>query len=82
MRLIDADALIINLMDRGIEGLQTDDYSEIQQTVMAQPTIEPQSKLTNDQIWDELSKVYNMPDVPDEAKEIIGNLMLALNEEQ
>lgn len=28
----------------------------------------------------DLSKVYNMPDMPDEAKEIIGNLMLALDE--
>lgn len=78
MRLIDADALIIDLMDRGIEGLQTDDYSEIQQTVMAQPTIEPQSKLTNDQIWEELSEVYNMPNLPDGASHRIGNLMLAL----
>lgn len=78
MRLIDADALIIDLMDRGIEGLQTDDYSEIQQTVMAQPTIEQQSKLTNDQIWEELSEVYNMPNLPDGASHRIGNLMLAL----
>lgn len=35
--------------------------------------------MTNEQIWEELSKVYNMPDVPEEAKEIIGNLMLALD---
>ena len=39
MRLIDADALIIDLMDRGLEGIQTDDWAEIQQTVMEQPTI-------------------------------------------
>ena len=31
--------------------------------------------------WEELSKVYNMPDVPDKAKEIIGNLMLALDDD-
>ena len=37
--------------------------------------------MSNDQIWEELSKVYNMPDVPDEAKEIIGNLMLALDDD-
>ena len=37
--------------------------------------------MTNDQIWEELSKVYNMPDVPEEAKEIIGNLMLALDDD-
>ena len=39
MRLIDADALIIDLIDRGLEGIQTDDWAEIQQTVMEQPTI-------------------------------------------
>ena len=37
--------------------------------------------MSNDQIWEELSKVYNMPDVPEEAKEIIGNLMLALDDD-
>lgn len=38
-RLGDLDALIIDLMDRGLEGVQTDDWAEIQQTVMEQPTI-------------------------------------------
>lgn len=38
-RLVDADELIIDLMDRGLEGIQTDDFAEIQQTVMEQPTI-------------------------------------------
>ena len=38
-RLVDADSLIIDLMDRGLEGIQTDDWAEIQQTVMEQPTI-------------------------------------------
>ena len=42
MRLIDADALIIDLMDRGIEGIQTDDWNEIQDTVLVQSTIEPE----------------------------------------
>ena len=38
--------------------------------------------MSKDQIYEELSKVYNnMPDVPDEAKEIIGNLMLALDDD-
>jgi len=36
--------------------------------------------LSNDKIWEELSKVYNMPNVPDEAKEIIGNVMLELDD--
>ena len=38
-RLIDADTLIIDLLDRGIECLQTDDFHEIQQAVDAAPTI-------------------------------------------
>ena len=38
-KLVDADELIIDLMDRGLEGIQTDDWAEIQQTVMRQPTI-------------------------------------------
>ena len=38
-RLIDADKLIIDLMDRGLEGIQTDDYSEIQQTIIVQDTV-------------------------------------------
>lgn len=36
--------------------------------------------MSNDEIWAELSKVYNMPDVPDKAKEIIGNVMLVLDD--
>ena len=39
-------------------------------------------RMNSNQIWEELSKVYNMPDVPDEAKEIIGNLMLALDDDR
>lgn len=38
-RLIDADALIVDLMDRGVEGLQTDDWYEIQQVVADAPTV-------------------------------------------
>ena len=38
-RLIDADALIVDLMDRGVEGLQTDDWHEVQQAVEDAPTI-------------------------------------------
>ena len=40
-RLIDADALIVELMDRGVEGLQTDDWHEIQQAVADAQTIIP-----------------------------------------
>ena len=36
--------------------------------------------MQTDYIWDELSKVYNMSDVPGKAKSIIGDLMLKLNE--
>lgn len=38
-RLIDADALIVDLMDRGVEGLQTDEWHEIQQAVEDAPII-------------------------------------------
>ena len=40
-RLGDLDALLINLMDRGIEGLQTDDWHEVQQTIADALTIVP-----------------------------------------
>ena len=40
MRMIDADALIIALLDRGIEGVQTDDYAEFQQIVEDAPTVD------------------------------------------
>ena len=38
--------------------------------------------MTNDEKWDALSKVYNMPNVPDEAIEIIGDVMLALHDDE
>lgn len=40
MRLIDGDAIIIDLLDRGIEGVQTDDYAEFQQIVEDAPTVD------------------------------------------
>ena len=43
MRLIDADALYIEIMDRGIDGLQLDDLSEIQQVIADAPTIVPET---------------------------------------
>ncbi len=39
--LISRSALIIDLMDRGIEGIQTDDWHEIQQAIMDAPTVIP-----------------------------------------
>ena len=33
-------------------------------------------------VWAELSKVYNMKGIPDEAMSIIGDLMLAWSDEQ
>ena len=39
------------------------------------PSVQP------DNIWNELSKVYNMDTVPDEAKSIIGDVMLGLGEQ-
>ena len=38
-RLIDADALILALMDRGVDDIQTDDLHEISQTVWNAPTV-------------------------------------------
>ena len=40
-RLGDLDALIVDLMDRGVESLQADDWYEIQQAVADAPTIIP-----------------------------------------
>lgn len=39
-RLIDADAIIIDLLDRGIEGVQTDDYTEFQHIFEDAPTVD------------------------------------------
>lgn len=39
-------------------------------------------QMTNDEIWAELSKVYNLPNLPEEATEIIGDLMLSLHESE
>lgn len=41
----------------------------------------PSAQPDNDHIWNELSKVYNMDSVPDEAKSIIGDVMLGLGEQ-
>ena len=38
-------------------------------------------QMTNDEIWAELSKVYNLPNLPEEATEIIGDLMLKLGDD-
>lgn len=41
MRLIDADALIIDLMDAGLDQIQMGDYSEVIQVIERQPTAYP-----------------------------------------
>lgn len=59
-------------------------YTDIANGVKDMPTIEPERKtgqLDNDHIWNKLSKVYNMDSVPDEAKSIIGDVMLELGEQ-
>ena len=48
MRLIDADALYIEIMDRGIDGLQLDDLSEIQQVIADAPTVFQWRKLKDE----------------------------------
>ena len=43
--LIDRDALKLDFLNRGIEGIQTDDFSELQQTIDDAPTILPASEV-------------------------------------
>ena len=38
-RLVDADALYIEILNRGIDGLQMDDFSEIQQVIEDAQTV-------------------------------------------
>lgn len=76
MRLIDADELE---PDTDYDDGEYFAYSKAQ--IENAPTIEPERKTgksDNDHIWNELSKVYNMDTVPDEAKSIIGDVMLGL----
>ena len=40
MRLIDGNALQIEMMDRGVDHIQTDDLAEINQIIDAAPTID------------------------------------------
>lgn len=85
-RLIDGDALVNTL--KGLRALAnilsgsrerpTIPYDDMVRMIEKSPTIEPDW----DAIWDSLSKVYNMKDVPDEAKGIIGDLMLNLDGEE
>ena len=42
MRLIDADKLMIDMMDRGVDHIQTNDLMEINQIIDEQPTVEQQ----------------------------------------
>ena len=48
----------------------------IDRNIKALPSAQPD----NDRIWGALSKVYNMDGVPDEAKSIVGDVMLELDE--
>lgn len=41
-----------------------------------------QTKWDNDELWGELSKVYNMPGLPDEVYGIIGDVMVSLPEDK
>lgn len=86
MRTIDADTLL-----EKVEKIQPWDaylgkYAQgirhcmelVSLLIRDAPTIEPEQN--NDATWDALSKVYNMQGVPDEAKSIIGDMMLSLGE--
>ena len=39
MRIIDEDKLLLDIIDRGVDHIQTDDYAEICQIIAEQPTI-------------------------------------------
>ncbi|MBR2680556.1 MAG: hypothetical protein IKE23_07360 [Exiguobacterium sp.] len=47
--LIDRDSLMIELMDRGIEGVQTDDLAEFQQIVMDAKAVIAAERKDNEQ---------------------------------
>lgn len=79
MRLIDVEPLDCLSWTDGEHGTTFDDGVKwVLTKIDEQSPIELENKLTNDQIWEELSAVYNMPNLPDEASHRIGNLMLAL----
>ena len=40
MRIIDEDKLLLDIIDRGVDHIQTDDYAEICQIIAEQPTIQ------------------------------------------
>ena len=86
MRLIDADALRAEFKTPTdwLDSKQVFTHvTGIWATIDHAPTIEERKtgQLDNDHIWNELSKVYNMDAVPDEAKSIIGDVMLGLGEQ-
>lgn len=39
MRIIDKDHLLTDIIDRGVDHIQTDDYAEICQIIAEQPTV-------------------------------------------
>ena len=58
MRLIDADALTVELMDSDLDHLQRDDWKEIIQIVADAPTIEqPQWIQVSERLPEELAEV-------------------------
>ena len=50
----------------------------IKELPSAQPNLQPTCNRLATDIWDKLSEVYNMENVPDAAKSIIGDVMLML----
>lgn len=71
-RFNNASGLIIALCDL-IGWVKMKDGSRADECPLAEPC--------NDAIWNALSEVYNMDGVPDEAKSIIGDVMLGLGEQ-
>ena len=61
MRLIDEDKLLLDIIDRGVDQIQTDDYAEICQIIAEQPTIQAVPIEVLQEIRAELTKHYVDP---------------------
>lgn len=57
MRLINEDKLLLDIIDRGVDQIQTDDYAEICQIIAEQPTIQPVPIEELQEIRQEIEKI-------------------------
>ena len=73
MRRVIYEDDVIKLLDKGWKS----GVYPVASNIHALPSAQPD----NDRIWEALSAVYNMDDVPDAAKSIIGDVLLGLEGE-